>query len=239
MKTDAHRGSIVKRTTSLYKIAMDDPVHPNDEPLLHVKAAERIVNQELRNGELDADSDGYSHNRPLGGHGKSITISEDEFDQPVDNSVHNRPLGGHDTPPNGRSISSSYRSNVNNVRETSNKPALRSHPAVKAMSSEERTRRENLALEIGDQLSTMAGDRGLDLHQSAGFHNRVAFLLPEKFVYEALVATRDAVDDQRAGRKTLRSGPAAYFSGIVRQIAEREEIDLGVEWKANSAVEGR
>ena len=48
MKKDAHRGSTVKRTTSLYKVAMDDPVHPNDETLLHVKAAERIANQETK-----------------------------------------------------------------------------------------------------------------------------------------------------------------------------------------------
>ena len=37
------------------------------------------------------------------------------------------------------------------------------------------------------------------------------------------MATRDAIDDQRSGRKTLRSGPAAYFAGIVRQIAELDD----------------
>jgi hypothetical protein len=69
-------------------------------------------------------------------------------------------------------------------------------------------------------------------HKSAGFHRRVALVMPEHLIQEALTATRDAVDDQRSGRKSLRAGPAAYFAGTVRRIAAREGIDLGVEWKA-------
>ncbi len=106
------------------------------------------------------------------------------------------------------------------------------------MTSEEQKNREDLAQEIGRQLNVMSGERdwGMEDHKSLGFHRRVAFLMPSRFVYEALAATRDAIEDERAGRKTVR-GVGAYFAGIVQRIAEREHIDLGVEWKAKHPLE--
>ena len=56
---------------------------------------------------------------------------------------------------------------------------------------------------------------------------------------EVFMATRDAVEDQRAGRRSLRVGPDGYFTGIVRQIADREGIDLGIKRKVKAPVESR
>jgi hypothetical protein len=55
--------------------------------------------------------------------------------------------------------------------------------------------------------------------------------MPEQFVREAIISTRDAIEEQRSGRKSLREGPAGYFAGIVRAIEEREGLDLGVKWR--------
>jgi len=64
--------------------------------------------------------------------------------------------------------------------------------------------------------------------------------MPETLLRKALMATRDAVDDQRAGRKTLRGGASAYFAGVVKQIAEDEGIELGLRAQAEqeSPVKG-
>lgn len=43
------------------------------------------------------------------------------------------------------------------------------------------------------------------------------------------MATRDAVDDSRAGRTTLTSGPSAYFAGTAFTLADEAGIALGVK----------
>jgi hypothetical protein len=102
------------------------------------------------------------------------------------------------------------------------------------MPGDEKHRRQSLALEIGEQLKLMAGDRDSELHKSAGFHRRVAYLLPETLVREALAATRDAADDVRAGRRSIQRGIGPYFAGIVKRLAEREGIDLGLHQTAKN-----
>jgi hypothetical protein len=102
------------------------------------------------------------------------------------------------------------------------------------MSLAEKRERSALAVEIGDMLKTMAGQRDGGEHKSLGFHRRLAFLMPEEFVREALRATRDAVEEHRAGRKTLHGGPSAYFAGIAIQVAEREGIELGLRRKGGT-----
>lgn len=125
--------------------------------------------------------------------------------------------------------------NVVNVTEARpEKSTLREHPLVKGMSSEERRRRAALSVEIGDTLSRMAGSEDGGPHKSLGLHRRLAYLMPVTLVREALRTTRDAVDEQRAGRKTLRGGPSAYFAGIVFSLADREGIDLGVKRKCGT-----
>lgn len=121
-------------------------------------------------------------------------------------------------------------SNVPNVGGSDLQKSLRTDPRVQTLTEPERASRETLASYIGDQLMTMAGHWSAGDHKSSGFHRRVAFLMPEHLVQEALTATRDAIEDERAGRKTLHRGPAAYFAGAVRRIAERERLDLGIEW---------
>ena len=75
----------------------------------------------------------------------------------------------------------------------------------------------------------MEGSRETGEHKSARFHRLIASRLPETLVREALRATRDAVEAQRAGRKTLTRGPSAYFAGIAFSLAEKHGVDLGVK----------
>ena len=86
-----------------------------------------------------------------------------------------------------------------------------------------------LAGEIGEALQRMSGIRDGGAHTSLGFHRRVAFLMPVHLVQEALRATRDGVDDRRAGRGGVREDPSKYFGGIVKQIARDHGIDLGLK----------
>ena len=120
--------------------------------------------------------------------------------------------------------------NSSNVREIpSGKRPLREHPAVRQLSAAEKRERARLAVEIGETLQRMSGDRDGGAHPSLGFHRRVAFLMPMHLVHEALRATRDGVDDRRAGRGGVRQDPSKYFGGIVKQLALKHGIDLGLK----------
>jgi len=212
------------RTTDIYHVAITDILTPEDSVAILLDESQSIARKQ----------DG-----PKGKFSPQVTAPRPA---PVDNS---RPKGkfsphiGGGNNPQQEEVLIRNTLNVDNVRVQESDSGLRAHPTVLAMPTDEKARKENLSLEIGDQLHSMAGSRGLDEHKSAGFHRRVAYLFPEHLVHEALTATRDAVDDERSGRKSLRAGPAAYFAGIVRQIAEREGIDIGVQWKAKVAAEGR
>ena len=122
-------------------------------------------------------------------------------------------------------------SNLDNVRESS----LRDDPRVRALTVEEKREREAFAHEIGETLARMAGAGDMGPHKSLGLHRRIAFLMPEHLVREALTSARDAAENQRAGRKTLRGGLAGYFAGTVFRLAEREGIDLGVRRKRGAS----
>ncbi len=131
-----------------------------------------------------------------------------------------------------RSITKNNNSNVDNVElhkklEEEWAPPEVGAPRQKKL--ETTPEAERLAVEVGDALLTMEGIRSTDEHRSAGFHRVIASRMPETLLRKALMATRDAVDDQRAGRKTLRGGPSAYFAGVVKQLAADEGIELGLK----------
>ena len=212
------------RTTDIYRVAITDILTPEDSVNVLLEESKELVDAE---------------DRPKGKFSPQVPKP---LLAPVDNSRPNGKISPHISGgknPSQEEVLIRNTLNVDNVRNQASDKSLKSHPTVLAMTSEERERKERLVLEIGDRLQQMAGVRELDEHKSAGFHRRVAFLLPEPFIHEAMVATRDALDDVRAGRKSIRGGPAAYFAGIVRQIALREQVDLGVEWKAKSPTAGR
>lgn len=198
------------RTTDRYRILMTDPVAQEDEGDLIVRMAERITaDQAVEPGRPHRDHLGPKNGLRSGG-----------VDNSGPKSVKRTQVSG---PKNGQEEVL--------LRVTSNVETLGQQTTVHAVPPDADFQHDYLAVVIGDQLKTMAGTRTPGDHRSAGFHRRVALLMPEHLIQEALTATRDAVDDERGGRKELRAGPAAYFAGIVRRIAEREGIDLGVEWK--------
>src|SRR5262249_20166068 len=127
--------------------------------------------------------------------------------------------------PNVTNVSSS------NVRDRS----FRNDPRVSSLGQDEKQEREALAYEIGETLRRMEGDRRPGPHASLGLHRRLAYLMPVSLVRRALMATRDAVDDARAGRGTLTGGPSAYFAGTAFRLAKEAGIDLGVKRRTTVA----
>lgn len=227
--------SRAKRTTNLYQIAMDDPVHPEDEAKLFALAAERMVNDEAelaRNAKQDTTGPYTVAPRPYKT-GKVI-IRESDAPDPVDNQPYTVAPRPHVAGRTATGLSSSYRIVTDNVRET-DRPRI----ATVGMSETDRARKEALAMELGEQLKLLAGDRDLDLHKSAGFHRRIAYLMPEHLIREALAAVKDAAQEARSGRLFVHRGYGAYFAGIIQKIAQRERIDLGVEWTSSTIRESR
>lgn len=115
--------------------------------------------------------------------------------------------------------------NLSNVRKSS----FREDPRVRALPEADKRARESLAHEIGETLRRMEGSKGLGPHESLGLHRRLAYLMPETLLRRALMATRDAVDDARAGKTPLTSGPSAYFAGTAFTLADEAGIALGVK----------
>jgi hypothetical protein len=118
-----------------------------------------------------------------------------------------------------------------NVRDRS----FRNDPRVRSLRQDEKQVREALAHEIGETLRRMEGDRRPGPHGSLGLHRRLAYLMPVSLVKRALMATRDSVDDARAGRGTLTGGPSAYFAGTAFTLAKEAGIDLGVKRRATGS----
>lgn len=110
---------------------------------------------------------------------------------------------------------------------------LATDPRVLTLDAQERQRKDALADEIGEVLKAMTRDRDPNEHRSAGFHRVVAYLMPESAIRDALAITRDAVDDTRAGSKSLGS-PSAYFGGVVRNKAQELGINLNLKWRPRS-----
>lgn len=96
------------------------------------------------------------------------------------------------------------------------------------MAAGARANREGLALEAGEFLKTWGKGWDGKAHRSEGFHRRVAMLMPEHLVREALAATRDAVERRRSGQGGCHHGPSAYFASVAKKLAEQAGIDLGL-----------
>lgn len=127
--------------------------------------------------------------------------------------------------------------NLANVRENRSKGIpLREHPLVRQLTATEKRERARLAIEIGEGLQRMSGTRESGPHRSLGFHRRVAFILGPVLVHEALSATRDAVEARRAGRGGVRQDPAAFFGGIVKELARQHGIDLGLSTRSTDGA---
>ena len=151
-------------------------------------------------------------------------------------AVDKSPYGGNISPHiagekiPSRTSTRTNTTNVTNVGETSyRKKTLRDRPEVQALSPEELASREGLALEVGESLKTW--EQGWDgkAHGSEGFHRRVAYLMPEHLLRQALAATRDAVEQRRSGKGGCREGASAFFAGVVKNLAREAGIDLDLK----------
>ncbi len=231
LKKDPVRGAIVRRTTSLYEVAMDDPVHPTDEGKLFALAAERLVQEEVAKRQNELKNNEIRHKGQTGPKGprKSITIETDQVNQ-----VHEGQTGTHESGPNWPSRSLSDRSNVTNVSASKQDgrtgPSLFSRdPRVRNLEPEQRRRLDALVDELGDWLRRKDGWRDTDTHKSAGAHRRAVYLLGEQLVRRAMASLDDRIEEGRSGRKEAVRNPSAAFWGIVKRLAEQDGLSLAVE----------
>lgn len=182
-------------------------------PLVAADAVELLI---VQTTPVESDLDRRAEKGPYGA-------------KPVDNSHHRaekRPSTTAEKRP-CELLPRTITTNVTNVDVTSyRKSSLQKRAEVLGLSAKERADREGLALEVGDALKTWEGRWDGKGHQSEGFHRRVAFLLPENLVREALAATRDAMERQRSGEGGCRQGPSAYFAGVVKNLAAEAGVDL-------------
>lgn len=218
-----HSSALKHRTSDVYRIWFELPLTPDD-------AAELLVRTTVPEPS-GTDLPNMAPKRPECV--KPITAAKGPDWIPlVDNlsiEATKRPhIAGPETA-SRISTSNQLLKNVSNViRNKSSGVRLSDHQTFRAMTDHDRHEKESLAFEIGEGLKRISLDRTGGRHPSYGFHRRIAFLMDEHLINEALAATRDAVEGSRAGRRGL-GDPSAYFAGAVKKIAEREDLDLGVK----------
>jgi len=211
-----------RRSTNKIRVAMDDPVHPDDEPQLYVHAAERIVQEEAKTRQTE----NIPRNRPADGYGPAPYAIE------VEKSARNRPADGYPAPTSGRSRSLSERITSPNVNATGKKPdrtqpsLFAQDPRVATLGREERRKLDALVDELGDYLRRKDGFRDDDVHQSAGAHKRAVYFLGEQLVRRAMRTLDDRIEEGRAGRNDPIRNPSAAFWGIVRNLAAENGVSL-------------
>lgn len=197
-----------------YSVWFELPLRPED--------AAELLSRRMAPGEEKEFS-------PYGG------IFSPHSPEPVDDLAHEGKIsphgGGEKTA--SRNVTRTITSNVDNV----GKPEGREGPFPERMPTTERRARSALALEIGECLKTWAGEKHGEGHPSEGFHRRIASRMPGRLVREALTATRDAVERRRAGQGGCVRGPSAYFAGVVKKLAEKNGIDLGLRKQDGSCEE--
>ena len=157
---------------------------------------------------------------------------------------------GKSYPPTGRETLPDNISTLDNTVSVTNVTASKGNtrrgtfandPRIRSLTDTQREDNDDFVDRVIDTLNRYANPRG-DFeggkHQSRGFIRRAVYLMPRRFINEALMATKDMLDDQMAGKRSLRKSPSAYFAGIVRHIAAKERIDLGIKWKAKKRTQG-
>ena len=218
--------SRARRTTNLYHVAMDDPVHPDDEPTLLANAAVRMASEE----QASSLQPGISpHRGQFGRNRKNVILRETDA---VDNSAHDGHSGRHEARPDRPSRSVSYRSEPSASSAITERTAnsLKTHPVVRQLSSVELQRRERQAAMHEDRLKQLARDDGHTRHESAGFIRRVNLIAPE-LAETALARAIDAFSTRNDdGGQRIRKNVAAYYIGTIRHLANEHRIDLGVRW---------
>lgn len=224
-----------RRTTSLYQVAMDDPIHPDDEGKLFVKAAERIVREEYEQTTQPLKNTGVGFKGQNGPHRKSGAIIE----RPETDRFEGQ-NGPHHAGPEWPSLSFSDRSNALNVKATKGKnftsSAFREDPRVQQLTRQQRERKESLALEIGAWLEQKSGRRDFDPHKYLGYHRRVAYFMPEELVRRIMRDLDDRLAAGREGDKSPVGSVSKLFSGFVRRVCDQEGIDLIPESKRPSGA---
>jgi hypothetical protein len=186
-------------------------------PLLPADAVEVLI-EETSPGLPDHDGTLRAEKRPFGS--EPVDNSHRRAEKRPSNRAEKRPC---ETLP--RTITSTL-TNVESKTSKEGEGALRGRTEMVRSSRAVRAKREALAQEVGDSLHRMAGNGTTELHKSAGFHRRVCRLMPEHLVRVALAATRDAIDREKTGHGRLTRGPAAYFAGAVKKLAEEHGVDL-------------
>ena len=213
-------------TTNLFKIALDDPIHPDDESQLFVLAAYRAVNQEY----LEATGKAFKIE------GLDTEYQPDtKAPNPIEISPQVSPTGDHrDTP---LVVSGRYHSSLSNVindltlKETTKaksytESAFSQDPRVLALTGHEQERNERLIWEVGAWLQRKERRDESEPHKSQGFHRRAVYFMGEDLIRQAMRDLEDRIADGREGRKDPVRNISATFGGFIGRICRQNDISL-------------
>ena len=236
VRDQEHGGKLARQRASVYHVYYEIPLVAEDAVTL-LLLREGIANP-LEINDLSSVRGNPPHRS--GGKPSSLVNQVEGIPPPPSTYPQEATSVGafqQEKPPTINVKSTNVYPTLDNVREQSSpsnvprtaRSSFKEDPRIASLSPLERAEKDQLVREIALRLNAAAGDHGNAEHKSAGLHRRIAYLMPAPLVHEALMATADAVQEDRAGRKSLRGSPAAYFTGIVRKIAEREGIDLGIK----------
>lgn len=214
------------RDTSEITIALDDPIHPDDEGKLFIKVAERIVNDE-RSLAKPQENEGFSSRgtgSPQNETPKNIGLTPN---QPLSGGTGSPASSvGHREP--NRTLT--YRSNAINVKASNagllTETSFREDSRVRRLNDYERERRDALAAEIGDWLHRKGGRGTTGPHKSAGFHRRVAYFVPEELIRQVMRDIDDRLAAAREGTKPPVRDVSGAFGGYISRVCQQQGISL-------------
>lgn len=233
VRDQEHGGRLARQKTSLYHVYYEIPLIAEDAVTL-LLSGEGIANS-LNFNASTSEGGNPPHRR---GGKPSILVNHLEGNPPRNPNYPQDATseGGFygEIPPSYNVRRSNVLPTLNNVSEQSSSPnvspkrqsAFQQDPRVAAMTALERAKKDELVREIARRLNACKGDHGKEEHKSAGLHRWIAYLMPVQLVNDALMAVQDLAYEAQAGRKEMRD-PGAYFVGIIRNMAQKEGIDLG------------
>lgn len=210
--------SLMQRGSDLYLVFFEIPLIPEDAVELLIR---RLAPSDEAGGSLPLAARSQDHDGPPHDMSVKRTYREAPVDNPADRSEKRTYPAVRKT--DSRTSTRTITNNVHNVIENSDLGQNVPRPVG------DPDQRERLVFEIGDSLTTWSGSRETGPHQSERFHRRLASRMPEPLIREALMATRDAVEERRAGRGGVRNNPSAYFAATAMAIATKNGIDLGLK----------
>jgi len=212
-------------TTSIIRVTVDDPVHPSDLPRLYALAAERLVQEEIRErqGSNEGTADPYESSSWTHKDSKRILRSSG-----VDNSPYESSSQTHNAVRQLDSRSSLYR--FSSAKEASKNETGSStfaeDPRVLCLTGTQRSQKERLTYELQTFVNEKSRDHNETSHAYTGLFRRAAYFMPETLLRQAMREFSDFVTQARAGEKPPIRNYSKVLWGFLKRRAAQDGVDL-------------